>query len=190
MRGTYSWCIICECVKKIRRIIDQLFLNSVLKSPWAHMSISPQSGARWLQRLPSFEIFYIQKRGSKFTLELCCRKYALHPKMLQIKVVEHWILYKEISGRLCLSPPGWSYGIQRCHLLKYFNVQKPGVDSLRGWTLLKICIIQKCFKWRKLHSRGLLMFSNVSQELSVNSSAVNSSEVTNLCENGIHIRKI
>ncbi len=37
---------------------------------------------------------------------------------------------------------------------------------------------------------GHLMFSNMFQELSVSPSVVNSFKVTNLCKNGIHIRKI
>ncbi len=34
-----------------------------------------------------------------------CEKYALYEKTLQIKVVEHWSLYKKVSGLICLSPP-------------------------------------------------------------------------------------
>ncbi len=62
------------------------------------------------------------------------------------------------------------------------------VDSLRGLDAAENThYIQKCFKWRKSRLQGLLMFSNVFQELSVSPSAVNYFKVTNLCKNGIHI---
>ncbi len=45
--------------------------------------------------------------------------------MLQVKVVEHWILYKEVSRRICLYPcQSGVRGLQRLPYLKYFNVQK------------------------------------------------------------------
>ncbi len=83
-------------------------------------------------------------------------------------------------------------GSKDCHLLKYYNVRKwesrftLGLDAAENTHY-----IQKCFKCRKLHLRGLLMFSNVFEELSVSLSAVvNSFKVTNLCKNGIRILKI
>ncbi len=43
-------------LRSIINIIDRLFLNSVQRSQWAHMSTSSLSGARGLQRSPYFEI--------------------------------------------------------------------------------------------------------------------------------------
>ncbi len=113
-------------LRLIINIIDWLFLNSVQKSQWAHMSISPR----------------VEVGGSK-----------------------------------------------DCPLLKYCNVQKLG-----SWFTLGLDAAEntcyKYFKWRKLRSRALLMFSNEFQELSVSTSAVNFFKVTNLCKNGIHICEI
>ncbi len=103
--------------------------------------------------------------------------------MLRIKVVEHWILYKEVSGRIYLTPP--------THLLKYYNVQKEGSRFISGLDAGENThYIQNCFKWRKSRSWGLLMFLNMFHELSVSPSTVNSFKVTNLCKNGIHIHEI
>ncbi len=38
-----------------------------------------------------------------------CQKYALRQKFLQIKVVKDSILYKKVSGRICVSPQEWSW---------------------------------------------------------------------------------
>ncbi len=137
--------------------------------------------------------------------------------MFQIKVVEHWIRYKKVSGYKCLSPPRvelaifWSIimfkneevdslrdwtllkiriisknasnkscwtlnSVQKsqwvqmsissqsgaCHLLKYYNVQKWGSRFTSGLDAAKNThYIRKCFKWRKSHSWGLLMFTYV-----------------------------
>ncbi len=98
-----------------------------------------------------------------------CWKYALYPKLLQIKVVNHWILYKKVSRRICLSPPSRVDigGSKDCHLLKYYNVQKRG-SRFTLWLDAEenTHYIQKCFKWRKSRSQGLLMFSNVFEKLS------------------------
>ncbi len=110
--------------------------------------------------------------------------------MLQIKVVERWILYKKVSGRICLSPFSMGLeGAKDCHLLKYYNVQR-GRFTLRLDAAENMHHIQKCFEWRKSRLWGLLMFSNVFQELSVSLSVVNFFKVTNLCKNDIHICKI
>ncbi len=93
------------------------------------MSISPSQQSQGLQRLPSFKILQCSKTGMQIHFGARrCRKYALYPKMLQMKKV----------------------------------------------TL----------------SRGLLMFSNTFQELSVSLSVVNFFKVTNLCKNDINIREI
>ncbi len=109
-------------------MIDRLFFNSVQKSQWAHMSVSPP----W---------------------------------------VELW-------------------GSKDCHLLKYYNVQKQGSRFNLGLdAAVNTHYIQKCFRWRKSSSWGLLIFSNVFQELSVSPSAFNSFKIINLCKNGIHIHE-
>ncbi len=113
--------------------------------------------------------------------------------MLQIKIVEHWILYEESVGVYVYLPlpRGELGGSKDCHLLKYYNVQKRRSGFILGLDAAKNTLyIQKCFKWRKSCSWGLSMFSNVFQELSVSPSAVNSFKVTNLCKNGIHMREI
>ncbi len=56
-------------------------LNFVYKSPPAHLSISPHSGAMVLERLMCVEIFYFSKKGKciQFGVQLC-RKYASYEK--------------------------------------------------------------------------------------------------------------
>ncbi len=64
-------------------------------------------------------------------------------KILQIKVVKHWSLYKKVSRRICLSPLGVKLGGSKdCHL---WNIMfKNGkVDSLWGSMLLKIRVISR-----------------------------------------------
>ncbi len=140
--------------------------------------------------------FKDQKLGSRFTLGLdAAENTHSHSKMLQIKVVEPWILYKKVSGPVCLSPstplPIELGDSKDCYLLKYYNVQKWGSRFTLGLdTAENTHYIQKCFKWRKSRSWGLSMFSNVFQELSVSPSVVNSFKVTNLCTNGIHMHGI
>ncbi len=58
-------------------------LNFVPKSLRAHMSISPQSGARGLERLILLKYNTVMKRENTFN----CQKYASHPKKRQIKVI-------------------------------------------------------------------------------------------------------
>ncbi len=103
-----------------------------------------------------------------------------------------WIPYKKVSGRKCLfHPQSGARGCKDRHLLKYYNVQKRGSRFTLGPDVAKNThYVQKCFKWRKSRSQGLSMFSNVFQELSLSPSVVSSYKVTNLCKNGIHIRKI
>ncbi len=81
-----------------------LELNLVQKSPWTHMSISPLSGVRGLERLACSKYYY-------FNLGLnAAKKYASHQKRLQIRVVRNWILSKEARKRICLFPPGVELG--------------------------------------------------------------------------------
>ncbi len=75
-------------------------------------------------------------------------KYALYPKMLKIKLIELWILYKKVSGRICQSPPATPHphklGVPKIaifwNIITFKNVE---VYSLWGWMLPKICIISK-----------------------------------------------
>ncbi len=81
-----------------------------------------------------------------------CRKYASYAKIFQIKVVQHWILYKKFSGQIYLSPPRVELGSSKdCHLLKYYNVQKWGSRFTLGLYAAKNThYIQKCFRWKKV----------------------------------------
>ncbi len=64
--------------------------------------------------------------------------------MLQIKIVEPWILYKKVSARICLSPPGVALEDSKdWHLLKYYNVQKRESRFPLGFNGQKKCIISK-----------------------------------------------
>ncbi len=60
------------------------------------MSISPRCGAKGLQRLLSSKYYTVRKPESRFGLELDTTE-NLYEKMLQIKVVKHWILYKKVK---------------------------------------------------------------------------------------------
>ncbi len=63
-------------------------------------------------------------------------------------------------AHMSVSPLSGARGTKDCHLLKYFNVQKWGSRFTLGLHAFKNThCIQKCFKWRKSHSRGLLIFS-------------------------------
>ncbi len=53
-------------------------LNFVQKSPRAHMSIYPRSGARGLERLTWLKNFNVQKQKFRFTLGLNTAKYTHH----------------------------------------------------------------------------------------------------------------
>ncbi len=82
-------------------------------------------------------------------------------------------------------------GSKDCRLLKYCHVQKRASRFTLGLDAAEnMHYIQKCFRWRKSHSRSLLMFSNMFQELPVSPSAVNSFKVTNLFKSCIHIHEI
>ncbi len=65
-------------------------LNFVQKSQWAHMSISPKSGASWLERLPFLKYYNVLKWESvvHFLAE-CCQNYQLYQTVVEIKVVEN-----------------------------------------------------------------------------------------------------
>ncbi len=90
-------------------------LNFIQKNQWTHMSISLWSGDRELQRQSCLTYYNVNKRENRFTLGLDTAKntHYIIKKMLQVKVVEHWISYEKVCGRLCLSPSGVELGLQR-----------------------------------------------------------------------------
>ncbi len=68
-----------------------------------------------------------------------CKNYQLYRKIVQIKVVENWILYKKVNGRICLSFPGVKLGASKdCHLLNIITYWNKKVNSFSGWTLPKL----------------------------------------------------
>ncbi len=52
-----------------------------------------------------------------------CQKYVLYQKMLEIKIVEHLISYKKVSGAyISISPGSESERLQRLPFIKCYNV--------------------------------------------------------------------
>ncbi len=67
------------------------------KSPRAHMSISPTSGARELQRSVCLKSYNAQKQESRFTLGLNAAKNTYFTKKkLRIKVVWNQMMCKKV----------------------------------------------------------------------------------------------
>ncbi len=87
-----------------------------------------------------------------------CQKYVLYPKMLQIKVVEHWILYKKICRLLRLSPSEMVLGAPKIHI--FWNIlmfKKRKVDSL--WGSMQHCqkvILRRNFLSIEFHTKKLM----------------------------------
>ncbi len=104
-----------------------LELNSLQKSHWTHISISPQSGARWLDRLIWLKYYNVQKRQIIFTSEMNVvkntdfMKKALSQSCLKLNFQQksHW-LHMSISS--------WSRArwLKRLTCSKYYNVGKRG----------------------------------------------------------------
>ncbi len=61
-----------------------------------------------------------------------------------IKVVEHQLSYKKVSGHTCPSSPGMELGDSKdwyvSNIILYWNGK---VNSLSGWTLSKLLVISK-----------------------------------------------
>ncbi len=101
--------------------------NSLQKIHWAHLSISTQSGARWLERLIWLKYYYVQKREIIFTLGLNSvknidfMKKALSKSFLTVNSLQksQW-LHTSISS---WSSARW---LKRLACSKYFNVEKGG----------------------------------------------------------------
>ncbi len=86
-----------------------LKLNFVQKNLRAHMSIFPRSGARGLERFPFLKNYYVQKRGSRFSLGLDAAK-NMHriKKSFKQKLFEiEFRTQKSSSAYVCL-PPEWN----------------------------------------------------------------------------------
>ncbi len=103
-----------------------LELNSLQKSHWAHMSVSPRNGARQLERLIWLKYYNVQKQII-FTLEPNAAKNTdfmkktLSKRCLELNSQQksHW-LHKSIST--------WSRArwLKRLACSKYYNVRKGG----------------------------------------------------------------
>ncbi len=63
-------------------------LNFQQNTQWAHVFISPRSGAMGYQRFAIFEIMHWSKKIGSFRAE-CCQKYRSYRKLLQSKVVQN-----------------------------------------------------------------------------------------------------
>ncbi len=73
-----------------------------------------------------------------------CQNYWFYQKIVQVKLIENWISYKKVSGRIYLSPP-WvelrgSKDILVSNIRLYWNRK---IDSLLGRMLPKLRIISK-----------------------------------------------
>ncbi len=65
-------------------------MNSVQKSHWAHMSISPRTGTKGQQRLQSLKYYNVLKCESRFISGSTLPKiHIIFKKNAQIKVVEY-----------------------------------------------------------------------------------------------------
>ncbi len=86
-------------------------LNFLQKNPGTHMSISPQSGARWLERLICLKYYFVLKRQNIFNLGLNPVKNT--HQIRKIKIIENEISYKEVSRRAHPPPPGVQLGASK-----------------------------------------------------------------------------
>ncbi len=73
------------------------------KDKWAHMSISPGSGAMGLERLIFFKYYIVLKWESRFTFGLNTAKITDYIKRLSCS--EFNFVQKSLK-RTCLCPPG------------------------------------------------------------------------------------
>ncbi len=75
-----------------------------------------------------------------------CQKYELYEKLLEIKVVEHWIPYTKVRGSTCLSrfPPRVELGgFKDCYISNIILYWNGKVDSVWGSPQIKIRIISE-----------------------------------------------
>ncbi len=90
------------------------------------LTLSPKSGYISLSRIGNQSLF-----SEKYKYE----------ETLQIKVVQHRIVYKKVSGRSCLSLSRVELGAWKvCHLWNIIMYKNEKLDSVWGSTQAKICI--------------------------------------------------
>ncbi len=116
-------------------------LNSLQKSQWAHMSMSPRSGAKRFQRLHHWKIILYKYEKE----ESVCGTTLLKIRTIweNASNKSYWALnsvQKRQWAHMSMSPRSGAKGLQRLHL---WNIlYKYGkVESVYGSTLLKIRII-------------------------------------------------
>ncbi len=95
------------------------------KSVGAHVYL-PQEWSYATRKIDTFQIYCTEVRKyTRFRVELG-QKYALYQTMLQIKVVEHYISYKKVSGCTCLSPQKWSYRARKFDMFQILYCSEMG----------------------------------------------------------------
>ncbi len=102
---------------------SSLKLNFVQKTPEAHMSVFPRSGARGFERFPSLQNYYEQKRGSRFSLGLDaaknthCIKKKINKSCSKLNFVQ-----KSPRVHMSTSPPVELGGSKDSHLWKLYII--------------------------------------------------------------------
>ncbi len=127
-RCSLQWCYIKPRTHWTKHLytIHMWFVDlTSLSFTWGKHMMNYSSGKSWTNILSLSQTMRAAHKHEPYNSMNI--KYALYPKIIQIKVVEHWILYKKVSRRICLSNPWIKLrGSKDCHLLKYYNVQKWG----------------------------------------------------------------
>ncbi len=77
-----------------------------------------------------------------FTAE-CCKKYQFHQQMLQIKIVQNWILYKRLVGAHIYLPWSGTRGSKEFHVWNIIMYRCGKVTSLYSRMLPKYRLHQK-----------------------------------------------
>ncbi len=98
-------------------------MNFGQKSPRGRMSIPPPppSRARGLKDDMVEILNCTEMENCIYFWAERCRKYALFQKKLQIKIVQHRILDKEVRKGICLSPPGVELGGSKDDMVEILN---------------------------------------------------------------------
>ncbi len=84
----------------------EILVSHIKNSSFQHFCI------RCLRQYCTETVNYIQFRAPN------CRKYALHQKTLQMKIVQNWISYKKVPERIYLSPPECSWETEKIDMVK------------------------------------------------------------------------
>ncbi len=88
------------------------------------MSISPQSEARGLKRLPCLKQYNILKQENRLTLGLhTAKNIDCMKKKFEVKVVENSISYKKFTGTYVYLRQSETKGFERLSYLKYYNTE-------------------------------------------------------------------